>query len=123
MGVLLPKIKPLIYSNGGPVITVQVRSKNWMHYDLKFTYLPKATYYYITLRRRRFRSHMDVRKNGTPLIHALGSNMSPTRAPFFLVPIFLPSACYAGYSWPGKHKFLHCLSYRDCFFIAFRGKN
>ena len=35
----------------------------------------------------------------------------------------LPSACYAGYSWPGKHKFLHCLSYRDCFFIAFRGKN
>ena len=26
MGVLLPKIKPLIYSNGGPVITVQVRS-------------------------------------------------------------------------------------------------
>ena len=47
MGVLLPKIKPLIYSNGGPVITVQVRSKNWMHYDLKFTYLPKATYYYI----------------------------------------------------------------------------
>ena len=25
MGVLLPKIKPLIYSNGGPVITVQVR--------------------------------------------------------------------------------------------------
>ena len=27
MGVLLPKIKPLIYSNGGPVITVQVRSK------------------------------------------------------------------------------------------------
>ena len=26
MGVLLPKIKSLIYSNGGPVITVQVRS-------------------------------------------------------------------------------------------------
>ena len=40
MGVLLPKIKPLIYSNGGPVITVQVRSKNWMHYNLKVTYLP-----------------------------------------------------------------------------------
>ena len=88
MGVLLPKIKPLIYSNGGPVITVQVRSKNWMHYDLKFPYLPKATCYYITLRKRRFRSHMDLRKNGTPLIHALGSNMSPTRAPFFLLPIF-----------------------------------
>ena len=27
MGVLLPKIKPLIYSNGGPVITVQVRER------------------------------------------------------------------------------------------------
>ena len=102
MGVLLPKIKPLIYSNGGPVITVQVRIKNWMHYDLKFTYLPKATYYYITLRSRRFRSDVDGRKNGTrrgtPLRHALGSNMSPWRAPFFLVPIFLSSACYAGYS-------------------------
>ena len=61
MGVLLPKIKPLIYSNGGPVITVQVRSQNWMHYDLKFTYLRKATYYYIALRRRRFRSNVDVR--------------------------------------------------------------
>ena len=69
MGVLLPKIKPLIYSNGGPVITVQVRSKNWMYYSLKFTYLPKATYYYITLRRRRFRSHVDVRKNGTQEAH------------------------------------------------------
>ena len=40
MGVLLPKIKPLIYSNGGPVITVQVRINNGMHYDLKVTYLP-----------------------------------------------------------------------------------
>ena len=69
MGVLLPKIKPLIYSNGGPVITVQVRSKNWMYYDLTFTYLPKATYYYITLRRRRFRSHVDVRKNGAQEAH------------------------------------------------------
>ena len=67
--MLLPKIKPLIYSNGGPVITVQVRSKNWMYYDLKFTYLPKATYYYITLRRRRFRSHVDVRKNGAQEAH------------------------------------------------------
>ena len=44
MGVLLPKIKPLIYSNGGPVITVQVRINNWMHYDLKVTNLPKAAY-------------------------------------------------------------------------------
>ena len=40
MGVLLPKIKPLIYSNGGPVISVQVRINNWIHYDLKVTYLP-----------------------------------------------------------------------------------
>ena len=69
MGVLLPKIKPLIYSNGGPVITVQVRINNWIHYDLKVTYLPaylpKATYYYITLRSRRVRSDVDARKNGT----------------------------------------------------------
>ena len=67
MGVLLPKIKPLIYSNGGPVITVQVRSKNWMHYDLKVTYLYmplKATYYCITLRSRRLRRNVDARKNG-----------------------------------------------------------
>ena len=127
MGVLLPKIKPLIYSNGGPVITVQVRINNWIHYDLKFTYLPKATYYYITLRSRRVRSDVDAKKEqdagGTPLRRALGSNMSPSRAPFFLVPTFLPSACYAGYSCLGKHKFLHCLSYRDCFVTAFRGKN
>ena len=45
MGVLLPKIKPLIYSNGGPVITVQVRINNWMHYDLKVTYLPASKGY------------------------------------------------------------------------------
>ena len=63
MGVLLPKIKPLIYSNGGPVITVQVRINNWMHYDLKVTYLSKATYYCITLRSRRFRRNVDARKN------------------------------------------------------------
>jgi len=69
MGVLLPKIKPLIYSNGGPVITVQVRINNWIHYDLKFPYLPKATYYYITLRSRRFRSDVDARKNGTRAAH------------------------------------------------------
>ena len=64
MGVLLPKIKPLIYSNGGPVITVQVRINNWMHYDLKVTCLPlKATYYCITLRSMRFRRNVDARKN------------------------------------------------------------
>ena len=123
MGVLLPKIKPLIYSNGGPVITVQVRSKNWMHYDLKFPYLPKATCYYITLRKRRFRSHMDLRKNGTPIIHALGSNMSPTRAPFFLLPIFFQAPVTQATPGRVNINFLIALVIVIVFFIAFRGKN
>ena len=65
MRMLLPKIKPLIYSYGGPVITVQVRINNWMHYDLKVTCLPKVTYHCKTLRSRRFRTNVDARKNWT----------------------------------------------------------
>ncbi|XP_078544461.1 beta-galactosidase isoform X2 [Lissotriton helveticus] len=39
MGVFLPKIKPLLYENGGPVITVQVENEYGSYFQCDYDYL------------------------------------------------------------------------------------
>ncbi|CAH2283497.1 beta-galactosidase isoform X2 [Pelobates cultripes] len=39
MGVFLPKIKPLLYQNGGPIITVQVENEFGSYYTCDYNYL------------------------------------------------------------------------------------
>ncbi|KAM4705949.1 beta-galactosidase [Rhinophrynus dorsalis] len=39
MGVLLPKIKPLLYQNGGPIITVQVENEYGSYFACDYNYL------------------------------------------------------------------------------------
>ncbi|XP_025769919.1 beta-galactosidase [Puma concolor] len=50
LGVLLPKMKPLLYQNGGPIITVQVENE----YGSYFT----CDYDYLRFLQRRFRDHL-----------------------------------------------------------------
>ncbi|KAM9601269.1 beta-galactosidase isoform 1-T1 [Trichechus inunguis] len=50
LGVLLPKIKPLLYQNGGPIITVQVENE----YGSYFT----CDYDYLRFLQNRFRYHL-----------------------------------------------------------------
>ncbi|XP_007946856.2 beta-galactosidase [Orycteropus afer afer] len=50
LGVLLPKIKPLLYQNGGPIITVQVENE----YGSYFT----CDYDYLRFLQKRFRYHL-----------------------------------------------------------------
>ena len=130
MGVLLPKIKPLIYSNGGPVITVQVRINNWMHYDLKVTKLPKAAYTTTILpcvagaleemwtqkRTERTRGHATETRAWKQYVSVACPVFSRTHISFKRLLRKL-LYCQSG------HQLLHCVSFRDCFVIAFRGKN
>ncbi|XP_032813234.1 beta-galactosidase-like [Petromyzon marinus] len=39
MGVLLPKLKPFLYQNGGPIITVQVENEYGSYYACDYNYL------------------------------------------------------------------------------------
>ncbi|XP_076986010.1 beta-galactosidase isoform X2 [Tamandua tetradactyla] len=50
LGVLLPKMKPLLYQNGGPIITVQVENE----YGSYFT----CDYDYLRFLEKRFRYHL-----------------------------------------------------------------
>ncbi|XP_037702608.1 beta-galactosidase isoform X2 [Choloepus didactylus] len=50
LGVLLPKMKPLLYQNGGPIITVQVENE----YGSYFT----CDYDYLRFLQKRFRYHL-----------------------------------------------------------------
>ncbi|KAM9307685.1 beta-galactosidase [Gastrophryne carolinensis] len=50
MGVFLPKIKPLLYQNGGPVITVQVENEYGSYFACDYNYLRHL--------RRLFRQHL-----------------------------------------------------------------
>lgn len=43
MGVLLPKIKPLLYANGGPIITVQVENEYGSYYTCDHDYMKHLT--------------------------------------------------------------------------------
>ncbi|XP_035134180.1 beta-galactosidase isoform X4 [Callithrix jacchus] len=50
LGVLLPKMKPLLYQNGGPVITVQVENEYGSYFACDFDYL--------RFLQKRFRHHL-----------------------------------------------------------------
>ncbi|XP_008576305.1 PREDICTED: beta-galactosidase [Galeopterus variegatus] len=50
LGVLLPKIKPLLYQNGGPIITVQVENEYGSYFACDYDYL--------RFLQKRFRSHL-----------------------------------------------------------------
>ncbi|CAH3191253.1 unnamed protein product, partial [Porites lobata] len=39
MGVLLPKLKPLLYANGGPIIAVQVENEYGSYYTCDHEYM------------------------------------------------------------------------------------
>ncbi|XP_072268181.1 beta-galactosidase [Pyxicephalus adspersus] len=43
MGVLLPKMKPLLYQNGGPIITVQVENEYGSYFTCDYNYLRHLT--------------------------------------------------------------------------------
>lgn len=50
LGVLLPKMKPLLYQNGGPIITVQVENEYGSYYSCDYNYLrflQKRFHYYL----------------------------------------------------------------------------
>ncbi|XP_054991247.1 beta-galactosidase [Sorex araneus] len=50
LGVLLPKMKPLLYQNGGPIITVQVENEYGSYFACDYDYLRFLT--------KRFREHL-----------------------------------------------------------------
>ncbi|XP_051674495.1 beta-galactosidase [Oryctolagus cuniculus] len=50
LGVLLPKMKPLLYQNGGPIITVQVENEYGSYFSCDYDYLrflQKRFHYYL----------------------------------------------------------------------------
>ena len=56
MGVLLPKLKPLLYANGGPIIAVQVQYINheFPTYLYKPPLRPQAQYNIISYVQKHF---------------------------------------------------------------------
>ncbi|XP_004857895.1 beta-galactosidase isoform X2 [Heterocephalus glaber] len=50
LGILLPKMKPLLYENGGPIITVQVENEYGSYYTCDYDYL--------RFLQKRFRYHL-----------------------------------------------------------------
>ncbi|XP_045713335.1 beta-galactosidase [Phyllostomus hastatus] len=63
LGVLLPKMKPLLYQNGGPIITVQVENEYGSYFSCDFDYL--------RFLQKRFRYHLG---NDVVLFTTDGSN-------------------------------------------------